>query len=647
MYIPHLSIAGIILNICYLPGLCVLTLTRKSKLLFEDLVIAFPVSVGLSSVLILGLLFAGVSIQHIYSLIQGLIGIAVVYQIVFWKRNKSDMAVEITKAELIFALFALIMTLLLSVPLFLGANRLAISAHAFHHSLLVTQILNGIFPPENPGLGGTIIGYYWGFHALVAALAVKSDLQQLQIMFMINAVSLYFIFCVSYGLARNIGVSESYCYIVPFAIIGLMRVDAGVFFLMKLFTNKLGSITTWTATPVEPYEVLSSWISGLPWTDTRQFTLHKLYNVSGMQLAINLCYSYLFVLFRRESFSNKIYMIIAVLIVSACFINYPPLAIFILFFVPMWTCYVFISDHGNIGDKIRQASRIAIPYIIAGLIVAPYMLFIMAARKVSSGDQGGIFSFDFYDQSVKNLVVFIIPLPIIAYGVWGAVKKFSLSREIYFLAIGSGLCLVLTVFTRWPFDNSYKYNYILTLFLSMYFAIALSDLAVFITGKWVKRLSTALILVSLLFTPVMVESSHIVSSLSTEYYYSFKGKHIIYAQDRHKNEAYEWLRENTPTNAILMLSYTETNWPCCGFNNNYEPAAIAERGLYVIKDEDYTVSNPAYKERLLYRNKLFENPEDPSVSTFFSSLGRPVYLLLEDDLDKKRFFVEKRFSSFP
>ncbi len=147
--------------------------------------------------------------------------------------------------------------------------------------------------------------------------------------------------------------------------------------------------------------------------------------------------------------------------------------------------------------------------------------------------------------------------------------------------------------------------------------------------------------------PILVEATHIVSAFSTDHIYAFPGKHITYAQDSQKNEAYIWIRENTPVNVLLMLSYVETNWPCCAFNNNYEPAAIAERTLYVIKDEDYTISNPEYAKRVAYREKLFTTPEDISVNNFFSELNRPVYLLVEDNLDEERFFVEERFKHFP
>ncbi len=645
--IEPFSVLGVFLIICYLPGLCIFALSKSNKILFEDLILAFPVSIGFSSILILALLSLGIQVNHVPVIIHVIIGLAVIIFVFFRKNNKVYGAIFIKKEELLFSSYALLIILLLSVPFFIGPNRISISAHAFHHSLIISQIMNGIFPPENPGLGGTIIGYYWGFHALIAALTVKTNYHQIQIIFILNVISLYAIFCISYVFAKVFDLSESYRYIMPLAIIGLMRADAGILVLSKLFSGNLMSLKKLTASPIDSYFVLSQWVSGLSWIDSRQFFLHKLYNASGMLLALSLCYAYLLIVIKEKCNNKKIYMTGIALIISACFINYPPLAIFLLFHVPLWFCYIFLSSSGNFKEKISQASRIAVPYFFAGLVVAPYMLYIMGSRNISSGGQGEIFSFDFYNQSLKNMIVFMVSLPIIVYGIWVAFKRYSLSNEFYFLGLGTVLCLALTVFTRWPFDNSYKFNYILLFFFTLYFIFAVNSLLTLVASKWSKRLIATGIIVFFSLTPIVVESSYIISSFSTDYVYLLTGSHIEYAQDKQKNEAYTWIRENTPYDALIMLSYFETNWPCCGLGNNYEAAAIAERTLYVIRDDDYTVSNPEYAKRVLFRKKLFENPYDRSVIDFFSAFKQPIYLLIEDNLDERRFFVEDRFKPFP
>lgn len=640
---------GVFLSICYLPGLALFAFAKRDKLIFEDLLLAFPCSIGISNASVIVMLFIGVPIDFVPIIVHLLVGVITTIYMIVQSKSRAYIALEVDKQELLFCFFALLIVLLLSVPFLFGVNRMSIAAHAFHHSLIVTQILNGIFPPENPGLGGTIIGYYWGFHALIAALTVNTNLQQIQIMFLLNMVSLYVVFCIAYGFAKAFNLSEIYRYILPLAVIGLMRSDAGILVLMKLLTGQLISIKEIIASPVEPFDVLDNWMQGIHWFDPRLFFISKFYNVSGMPLAICLCLAYmlLLILILKEKFARKnIYFVSIGVVIFACFMNYPPLAIFPLLHAPLWTSYIFLSMRGHFKERLKESLKILLPYATAILFVLPYMLVVIKSRDVSSGSQGGIFSFDFYSQSLKNMVVFLMPLPVIVYGFWIAYKRFSLSREFFLLFIGTILSLILIVVTRWPFDNSYKFDYILIFFFAMFFVFALSYWLPIITNRLLNRFITTVVISALLITPLIVEASHIVSSFSTDYSYAFSGKHIIFAQEKKKNEAYSWIRDNTPLDALLMLSYIETRWPCCGMNPNYEPAALTERTLYVIKDADYTTSNPEYAKRVRIREILLENKKDSKVADFFTSLNRQVYLLVENDVPA-RFLVEDRFKKVP
>ncbi len=654
--------AGIFLIICYLPGFYLFSFLKREKLTFEDLILAFPCSIGINSILILSLLFAGFHVKYIPTIIHIISGVITVLYIVNRSKTftplekKSHLsfltgftAIKISRQELIFALFALLITLLLSIPIFIGPNRLSISGHAFFHSSLVTQILNGIFPPENPGLGGTKIGYYWGFHTLIAALTIKTSLQQLQIAFILNFISLYIIFCVAYCFAKAFDLSEVYRYIFPLAIIGLMRSDAGVFLIAKLFSGDLIPFDKMISSPVEPGEVIKSWLQGIPWFDSRIFFLHKFYNVSGMPLGISLCFSYVLLLLKldEKNNGNRIYLINIAIVLIASFITYPPLSIFLLLLAPIWICSIFLLSRGNLMERIKESFKVLLPHIITIFFVLPYLLFVVTSREASSGNQGGILKLDVYEQSFRNIMVFLLPSPVIIYGLWITFKKLSFSRKFSFLLICTLLSLCLSIFTRLPFDDSYKFNYILTFFFGLFFVFGVSGFLLLFSNRRIKLFIIASVFLYIVLNPLIVKASYIVSSLSTGFTYIFSDKHIVYAQDKQKNEAYTWIRENTPSESLIMLSYIETNWPCCGLNNNYEPAAITERVLYVITDKDFTTSNPEFKKRVQLRKELFENPRNPEVINFFTLLNRPVYLLVEEKLPENRFFVEPIFKEFP
>jgi hypothetical protein len=648
--IEPFTIAGVFLSICYLPGLSIFFIGNKEKINFEDLFLAFPCSLGISGLLTLGLLFIGINVNYVPNIIHIIMGVIVLI-FVITNRKKTYPVLALEKKEIIFCLFALLMTLIFSIPFFIGPDRGPIAAHAFHHSSFVSQILHGIFPPENPGLGGTKIGYYWGFHAFIAALTSHTGFQQLQIVFMLNAIALFMIFCIAYSFSKYFGLPEKFCYIMPLAVIGLMRSDAGLYVIYKLFSGKLISLNTLTSQQMMlPSDLLDRWLIGITWYDPRLLYLNKFYNISAMPVTISICLSYfliLLILLKVKLTDNTIYLVMFAIIIIACILNYPPLAIVPLLYTPIWACVIFLSTKGSHRDKVKETLTILLPYITGVLIVLPYILFIMASRDISSSGQGSVLSLAFNNQSVKNLVVFLLPFPVIIYGAWIVFKRFHFSKEGLFLFSATALCFGLSVLTKWPFDNSYKFNYILIIFCALFFMFAISRLLSLLSKRSVIRFITAIPILYLLLTPFIVEAAYIISCLSMDRYLTFADGHIIYAQDKQKNEAYSWIRENTPSNSLIMFSYIKTTYPCCGTNRNYEVAALSERTQYVIKDTDYTISNPEYARRVEFREKLFTTPEDPSVIKFFSELNRPVYLLVESNLEEDIFVVEERFKHFP
>ncbi len=646
--VEPLTAIGAFLSVCYLPGLCIFSLSRKNKIVFEDLILAFPFSIGISGLLTAGMLFAGVHVKNVPLIIYAITGIIILFSIIPRIKKKACPGVFLNKQEVMYVVFAIFLLFILSIPYFTWLYRAAISPHAYHHSSFISQIINGIFPPENPGMGGTVIGYYWGFHALVAAIAVQTDFHHIQIIVTLNTISLFMLFCIVYSFARSYDLPERYRYIVPVAVIGLVRADIALYFIAKMVSGSLMPLDIVMSKKLLPMEIFRVWLKELSWLDTRLFVLSKFYNISAMPTAICLCLSYLLMIWShvKKEALNKIFPIGLYIIVAASVLIYPPLAIITLLHAPVWSFYIFISNRGNYIEKVKEALTIILPYAIGVLTVLPYLLFIMAGRDVSSSGQGGVFSFSIYSQSVRNLFVYLIPSPLIVYGFWSAYKKLSYSREFFFLLIGTALCLGLSVFTKWPFDNSYKFNYILLIYFALFIAMALARLQSVLSNKLIARSIAAFTILLLLLSPIILEAAYILSYLSIDHNVALSERHYSYAQNKQKNEAYKWIRENTPPKALLMLSYIETSWPCCGLNHNYGPAAFAERTLYVTKDMDYTVSNPEYEKRVLFREKLFDNPEDQSVIDFFASLNRPVYLLIEDNLNESRFYVEDRFKSF-
>jgi hypothetical protein len=638
-----LIIAGIFFGICYLPGLTMLALIKKKDLHFEDFILALPVSIGISSILIFALLYAGIHVKFISYIIIGIVGLLILATSIKHKKLPS-FNLKLSKKEVRFVIIAFLMTLIFSVPVI--SERITVSAHGLHHFTLVSQIMNGIFPPENSGMGGTPIGYHWGYHAFIAALSYPMDLNPLRIISMLNVISLFLVFCIAYSSARYLDFSEWNSYLVPLALIGLMRSDALIFIVNKFSSAHFLSLREVSFPEIRPSEILQSWIwgGGAPWFDRRMFFLNKYYNANSMPLGIGLCLSYFYLMLislkkAHENKNNTTFTVTLSLLIIANCIIYPPLALVVLLHAPVWAGSVLVFKRTDFKAKLKDTLEILIPYALAVIISLPYLL------SVSSNTGEPVIRIKIGDQSIINLVSFLLPMPVIIAGVFFSYKKLP-SVIFYFLIAAASVCFGLSVFTEVVLNNSDKFAFILSFFYALYFVLATSVLLHFISNRWVTRILSAAVLVYLLVTPVITEAAYIISPWFRDHTYSFSGRHVVFDQDRKRNEAYTWIRNNTPPESLLMLTYVETTDPDdIAQNSAYQPAALSERNLFVIKDW-YTFPNPEYTKRVSIRGKLFMNHSDPEVDGFFKSLNRPVYLLVEDELPPL-YLEDKIFHNFP
>jgi hypothetical protein len=638
-----LIIASIFFGICYLPGLAMFALIKKEILQFEELVLAFPVSIGISSVLVFGLLYVGVHVTYTFYLIIGIAGIMILMSSI--KHGKlSSLTVRLSGREFRFVIFAFMTTLAFSIPVI--SERIVISAHGFHHSIIATQIINGIFPPENPGMGGTSLSYHWGYHTFIAAIASPSSLPPLVVISVLNVMALFFILCIAYRSGDYLEFADGYRYLVPLALIGLMRSDAVIFLANKLFFGNLISLRQLSLPEMGPTHILQDWIwgGGAPWFDRRLFFMSKFYNANTMPLGIVLCLSYFLFLLaglkKTHEYINSIsFMLILGLLITANCIIYPPLAIIPLLHAPVWASIGILSKRTDIKTGFKESLQILIPYGLAVLIVLPYFL------SVSSNTGEPIIRINFYDQSIINLVAFWLPMPLIFIGAVLLFRKMP-SKLFIFLIVAAALCFSLSTFTQVSLGNSSKFTFILSFFYALFFVLAVSKLMNLISKRWIKLILSAYVILFLLLTPIITEAGYIVSPWFIDNTYSFSRRHILFSRDGKRNEAYTWIRENTPPETLVMLTYFETLYEeNIAHNSTYEPAALTERNLFVVKDW-YTISNPEYSRRIKIREKHFVNPRDGGVQSFFASLKRPVYLLVEDRLPTA-YLREERFNEYP
>jgi hypothetical protein len=616
------KIFSVLFCFIYLPGL-LLVLSKKEKIVFHDMILAFPVSLGISSLLTLGFLYAGVNAESLVFIFYAIAGILLFSGIVKGK----NINMYISKNEAIFACISLLLTLIFSLPVF--SDRIAISTHGFHHFSIITQVINGIFPPENPGMGGAVLNYLWGYHAFIAALSSPTGINPLRIISILNIVSLFFIFAIAYQFARSLGFKEGYCYLVSLAVIGLMRSDVFLFFLKGLIKGTIPA-TNMTLGLSNPLEIIQNWIiqEGAPWVDRRLMPLNKFYNANSMPTGIVFCMSYFLVLMLNLIKANKndsLGMFMMGFIIAGSCVLYPPLAIVPLIHLPVWAGFMCISNREGLKAIIKQMVKLIAPYIVAIVAVLPYLL------SITGSSEEPIIRIDFWDQSIRNFFSFWLPLPVIIAGIIFSLKQYK-KQVLYFLLISTLVISALTFFTRVQHWNSVKFTFILSLFFAFFFITGISRLISILNRNIYKGIITGGIVMFLLLSPLVTETSYLISPWFKDETYAFDGRHIIFKRDAKRNEAFTWIRNNTSLDSLIMLSYTGTlNPDKIARNDTYEPAALTERSLFVI-DDYYTVTHPEYKKRFKMRKKLLTEPLTAEIVEFFLNLNRPIYLLNENNL---------------
>ena len=627
-----LVIAGIFFGICYIPGLVMIALIKKDNLKIEDLILAFPGSIGISSLLTLVLLYAGIHVKFIAFIIYGITGfILLCYAI---KSKKSLLLnIDLSRGEVRFIIVAFIVTLMLSIPVI--SERIAISHHGFYHFSLVANISNGFFPPDNPGLGGAPIGYHWGYHAFVAALSYPVDINPLRVFSILNIISLFFLFCISYRSAKAFGLTAGFCWIASVVLIGIMRSDAIIYFVKNLI---LGQFSIVQGAASAPLKELTSWVWGVSYLDTRLFFMNKFYNANNMPVGLCLIFAFFLVILLREeekAESQKRYLLtILAFVLVALALNYAFFLIAIFAFVPVWAGILFFTSSGKIIERYKEVVEFIIPCIIAAVITIPYLWLVASGGSViTAGKEVSDFEFFYLNtQTIENLIVFLLPSPMILFGFWILYKHLHFSRTSLFIFAGSLIFITLSTFLRLNWSNSYKFSFILSFMFSFPFVFTMQ----WIYGSMSRRLTKVLIsiIVSfLLLTPILTEAAYILSPWFRGGSYSFDGGHIIFKQDKARNDAYSWIRENTPSDSLILLPFFATPEAPGGFTIaqafSYRPSAIAERSLFVIKDVFAYVSSE-FNERTIIRELLFSDPRSDRVHEYLMALQRPVYLLEED-----------------
>lgn len=321
------------------------------------------------------------------------------------------------------------------------------------------------------------------------------------------------------------------------------------------------------------------------------------------------------------------------ILIAAAFI-YSLFLIIPILHMPIWTVFIYLTNTDNHRGKLKEIWELLFPCIIAAILTSPYLIFLSTGETINIGrTSSDALILELYKiQVLKNLFVFWLVLPPIIGGIGFALKRLGFSRKMFFILGGAAVCLILTDFLRLPWYDNYKFSFILSLFFALLFVFFLTGFVSLLPRQWIKKITIASSVALLSITPLITETAYIYSPWFNDDTYTFSGNHILFKEEKERNDAYSWIRDNTPKNSLILLPFLSLPypyWDSVANNNTYRTSAISERAFFVIKDV-YAWTTKGYNERVKIRENIFRNPADSNLIDYLNSLHRPIYLLIED-----------------
>ncbi|MCZ6702983.1 MAG: hypothetical protein O6940_08085 [Ignavibacteria bacterium] len=477
--------------------------------------------------------------------------------------------------------------LLPGVASVLLSTRLQLSNHGAFHIGYINQILLGNSTPENVVLPGFEANVYWLYHALLAVvvtiLNVPAPIASITINFIALAGSFYWInkFLKLLGIDKRNPIAIGF-YII-FIIFGL-NLFGSVHTLNNLLHQE--SILTSLSELSGPVRIVFN-------ADHRLSNLfHKFLNFNGFPTGI-LYYSFALYsssLLLREKLKSKNILLLMLAISGALFFHTTTGIFMLATITPSILISLIYCNKENLKAQIQHVKvfDLILIFLIALILFIPALHYVMEAARAFSAkaDLGGPYIYNL--KSVLSSIYPLIPFSILA--VFLGIRKKSVLT--FFLSI---LCLfgyILSIIVNLPGGNQYKFIYLSTIPLCILNIIGLDYVLNKLEGKL--RLggkivfSAGLILLSL--NILLVANSHLRSNWFSDNSYYYEGKLILLKPGSKYKEIYEWIREYSPTNSVVIQPLQS--------KDNSNVYTIAQRLPYVAEGVFYAAGIQEYYNRV-------------------------------------------------
>lgn len=486
------------------------------------------------------------------------------------------------------------------------APGVLVSWHGFFHAAVTEQILNEGVPPTNPGMAGESLNFYWAFHIFVALITTASHANPLTVIALINAKMLALTLVVIYEVARRFLPRVRDRLLCMAAVLGAINAGAGFVLAAKYAKN--GRI------PGDSYSD-GTWIDWLSqraipgrWWDGRASSLIKeYYDISGMASGLTLffAYAWLWIAGPRRLGSWFLPLLIAVLLTLTTW--YPPLALPAL----LHAALAVISNCKRDGLRWivgrRAKTTCSFLVLVSAVIVLAYFRAITDSSGWASAGEPFI-SFRFDARSIiGGLTPFWAITPLVLIG--GVI----FSRRILNPTYGHMLFLTLILFAFAAFTDlqqktQYKYVYAMALPMGIIAVVGAAVLVrrIHVLGAYPRLMALMLGLV-FVHPAIVFAIGAATSRQQSDRAITIEGRHILEHTDPARMECLAWIRENSPSDAVLMLPIiVHDRSPS---NPGFQDVAIAQRGTLLVYDTYHSLRFRDYAIRAKWISEFYELSE--------------------------------------
>ena len=454
------------------------------------------------------------------------------------------------------------LVLLPGIIALLYSVRVQISNHGPFHTAYILQIINGSVPPENVVLPGFPANVYWLYHALLAVFVYVFASPP---PFVSAAVNMLALIVSIYWINKAIGVTNlsnkssfirsSYTLLILFGtnLFGVIH----IVFRYMIFEN-----------PGESNYSISEFINWITYNsmllagEDRLVNLaKKFFNFNGNPLGIIYLSFALYISIRvvKGELSTK-NIILFVLASAGALIYHTTTGVYILLVIPVSILGVLLFCNKNSITRYFRSTKLQELVVLCAISLVLLIPSITYVYQISTAlpvkTQIGA------TVSYNLLSIFSAAYPLIPISLVAIIVAFRKNREIILLLTTvSVLGYLYSIIFSLPDYNQYKFIFSSTIALGFLCAIGLDYIYYNLKGKLKLpgKLLFIAVFIILGLNILLTGFGYIKSDRYGSNLYYYNNKRIELREGAKFKEEFDWIRENAPTDIIVIMPFPTKN----------------------------------------------------------------------------------------